>query len=141
MHTTLHALDVAIIALYLGALAAVGIHFSRRQKNLDRFFLARQSMAWLPVGLSLMAALDSAIDYLMQPSATIRYGLILLIGTSSWLFLYPWVSKVTLPFYRRLNYYTAYEYLEPSTCRASRSARQQATGFPCGCSSSAWARS
>jgi SSS family transporter len=112
MHTTLHALDVAIIALYLGALAAVGIHFSRRQKNLDRFFLARQSMAWLPVGLSLMAALDSAIDYLMQPSATIRYGLILLIGTSSWLFLYPWVSKVTLPFYRRLNYYTAYEYLE-----------------------------
>jgi SSS family transporter len=112
MHTTLHAFDVAIIALYLGALAAVGIHFSRRQKNLDRFFLARQSMAWLPVGLSLMAALDSAIDYLMQPSATIRYGLILLIGTSSWLFLYPWVSKVTLPFYRRLNYYTAYEYLE-----------------------------
>jgi SSS family transporter len=112
MHTTLHAFDVAIIALYLGALAAVGIHFSRRQKNLDRFFLARQSMAWLPVGLSLMAALDSAIDYLMQPSATIRYGLILLIGTSSWIFLYPWVSKVTLPFYRRLNYYTAYEYLE-----------------------------
>jgi SSS family transporter len=112
MHTTLHAFDVAIIALYLGALAAVGIHFSRRQKSLDRFFLARQSMAWLPVGLSLMAALDSAIDYLMQPSATIRYGLILLIGTSSWLFLYPWVSKVTLPFYRRLNYYTAYEYLE-----------------------------
>jgi Na+/proline symporter len=49
MHTTLHALDVAIIALYLGALAAVGIHFSRRQKTLDRFFLARQSMAWLPV--------------------------------------------------------------------------------------------
>ncbi len=112
MHTTLHAFDVAIIALYLGALAAVGIYFSRRQKNLDRFFLARQSMAWLPVGLSLMAALDSAIDYLMQPSATIRYGLILLIGTSSWIFLYPWVSKVTLPFYRRLNYYTAYEYLE-----------------------------
>ena len=69
-------------------------------------------MSWLPVGLSLMAALDSAIDYLMQPSATIRYGLILLVGTSSWLLLYPWVSMVTLPFYRRLNYFTAYEYLE-----------------------------
>src|SRR5256885_5502685 len=69
-------------------------------------------MSWLPVGLSLMAALDSAIDYLMQPSATIRYGLILVIGTSSWLLLYPWVTRVTLPFYRRLNVYTAYEYLE-----------------------------
>src|SRR5205085_3400571 len=84
----------------------------RRQKSLDEYFLAKQSMAWLPVGLSLMAALDSAIDYLMQPSATIKYGLFLLVGTSSWFFLYPWVSKVTLPFYRRLNYFTAYEYLE-----------------------------
>ena len=28
-------------------------------------------MAWLPVGLSLMAALNSGIDYLMQPASTI----------------------------------------------------------------------
>ena len=112
IQTSLHPLDVLIIVLYLAMLAGVGVYFSRRQKSLDEYFLAKQSMAWLPVGLSLMAALDSAIDYLMQPSATIKYGLFLLIGTSSWLFLYPWVSKVTLPFYRRLNYFTAYEYLE-----------------------------
>src|SRR5947207_12656810 len=110
--TSIHLIDVMIVVVYLTALAAVGVYFSRRQLNLDEFFLARQSMAWLPVGLSLMAALDSAIDYLMQPSATIRYGLILLVGTTSWLLLYPWVARVTLPFYRRLNYYTAYEYLE-----------------------------
>jgi SSS family transporter len=112
MHTAIHTIDVIIIVVYLAGLAGIGLYFSRRQTNLDEFFLARQSMAWLPVGLSLMAALDSAIDYLMQPSSTIRYGLILLIGTSSWFFLYPWVSMVTLPFYRRLNYFTAYEYLE-----------------------------
>src|SRR5882672_5567107 len=112
MQTAFSSLDAAIIVVYLAVLTGVGVHFSRRQKSLDEFFLARQSMTWLPVGLSLMAALDSAIDYLMQPSSTIKYGLILLIGTSSWLFLYPWVSKVTLPFYRRLNYFTAYEYLE-----------------------------
>ena len=106
------SLDAAIIVAYLAVLTGVGVYFSRRQRSLDEYFLARQSMTWLPVGLSLMAALDSAIDYLMQPSSTIKYGLILLIGTSSWLFLYPWVAHVTLPFYRRLNYYTAYEYLE-----------------------------
>src|SRR6185436_12746141 len=93
-------------------MAAVGVYFSRRQTSLAEFFVARQSMSWLPVGLSLMAALNSGIDYLMQPSATIRYGVVLLAGTSSWLFLYPWVAYVTLPFYRRLNLYTAYEYLE-----------------------------
>src|SRR6266849_1361055 len=112
MQAFLHPLDVAIIVLYLATMAGVGVYFARRQTNLDEFFLARQSMAWLPVGLSLMAALNSGIDYLMQPSSTIRYGLILLVGTSSWLFLYPWVSRVTLPFYRRLNTYTAYEFLE-----------------------------
>jgi SSS family transporter len=112
MHTAIHTIDVLIIVVYLAALAGNGWYFSRRQTNLEQFFLARQSMGWLPVGLSLMAALDSAIDYLMQPSSTIKYGLILLIGTTSWFFLYPWVSVVTLPFYRRLNYFTAYEYLE-----------------------------
>jgi SSS family transporter len=112
MQTAFSALDAAIIVAYLAVLTGVGVYFSRRQQNLDQYFLARQSMTWLPVGLSLMAALDSAIDYLMQPSSTIKYGLILLIGTSSWLFLYPWVAHVTLPFYRGLNYYTAYEYLE-----------------------------
>src|SRR5882672_12970544 len=112
MNTAVHLLDFAIIGVYLSMLTAVGVYFSRRQQTLDEYFLARQSMTWLPVGLSLMAALDSAIDYLMQPSSTIKYGLILLVGTSSWLFLYPWVARVTLPFYRRLNYFTAYEYLE-----------------------------
>src|SRR5216683_4676667 len=108
----LHAIDVVIVVTYLAALGGVGLFFSRRQRNLDDYFRARQSMTWLPVGLSLMAALDSAIDYLMQPSSTIRYGLILLFGTTSWLMLYPWVARVTLPFYRRLNYFTAYEFLE-----------------------------
>ena len=112
MQTVFSALDAAIIVVYLAVLTGVGVYFSRRQRSLDEFFLARQSMTWLPVGLSLMAALDSAIDYLMQPSSTIKYGLVLLAGTSSWLLLYPWVAHVTLPFYRRLNYYTAYEYLE-----------------------------
>jgi SSS family transporter len=112
MNTAIHLLDAGIIVVYLVALAGVGVYFSRRQSSLETFFLARQSMTWLPVGLSLMAALDSAIDYLMQPSATIKYGLVLLVGTTSWLLLYPWVAIVTLPFYRRLNLYTAYEYLE-----------------------------
>src|SRR5882672_2439021 len=112
MNTSIHAIDAAILVAYLIMLTGVGVYFSRRQTNLDEFFRARQSMTWLPVGLSLMAALDSAIDYLMQPSSTIRFGLILLVGTSSWLLLYPWVARVTLPFYRRLNLYTTYEYLE-----------------------------
>jgi SSS family transporter len=107
-----HVVDILVVFAYLLALGAVGAYFSRRQQSLDGYLSAHRSMAWLPVGLSLMAALNSGIDYLTQPSATIRYGLVLIVGTLSWIPLYFWVSRVAFPFYHRLDYYTAYEYLE-----------------------------
>jgi SSS family transporter len=105
-------LDALILAVYLPTLAGVGVYFSRRQRKLEDFFLARRGIAWLPVGLSLMAALNSGIDYLMQPSAIIKFGLMLLVVNLSWLLLYPYVFFITLPLFRRLGVYTAYEYLE-----------------------------
>lgn len=112
MQSSFHAVDWVIVAVYLVAMALVGIYFSRKQTSLDQYLRAGRSMGWLPVGLSLMAALNSGMDYLMQPSATIRYGLVLVVGITSWLALYPWVARVAFPFYRRLNFYSVYEYLE-----------------------------
>lgn len=112
MQSSFHVIDWAIVAVYLLAMALVGIYFARQQTSLDQYLRAGRSMGWLPVGLSLMAALNSGMDYLMQPSATIRYGVVLVVGISSWLFLYPWVAKVAFPFYHRLNFYSVYEYLE-----------------------------
>ena len=93
-------------------MTGMGLYFSRRQTSLDRYLLAEKNMGWLPVGLSLMAALNSGMDYLMQPSSTIRYGIVLTLGVLSWIALYPWVARVVFPFYRRLDFYTVYEYLE-----------------------------
>jgi solute:Na+ symporter, SSS family len=112
MQSSFHVIDWVIVGAYLAAMALVGIYFSRKQTSLDQYLRAEQSMGWLPVGLSLMAALNSGMDYLMQPSATIRYGLVLAVGIASWLALYPWVARVAFPFYHRLNFYTVYEYLE-----------------------------
>ena len=112
MQSSFHFIDWVIVAAYLVAMALVGVYFSRKQTTLDTYLRAEQSMGWLPVGLSLMAALNSGMDYLMQPSATIKYGLVLAVGITSWLMLYPWVAHVAFPFYHRLNYFTVYEYLE-----------------------------
>jgi SSS family transporter len=109
---TLSALDLFIIIGYLLLLAAIGTIFSRRQKSLETFLIGGRRMSWLPVGLSLMAALNSGIDYLTPPSATIQYGLVLALGTLSWLAIYPWVAIVVFPFFRRLHVYSIYEYLE-----------------------------
>src|SRR4026208_647364 len=112
MQSSFHVIDWVIVAVYLVAMALVGIYFSRKQTSLDQYLRAERNMGWLPVGLSLMAALNSGMDYLMQPSATIKYGLVLVLGILSWIALYPWVAKVAFPFYHRLNFYAAYEYLE-----------------------------
>ena len=109
---TLTTLDLLIIIGYLLVLAGIGSIFSRRQSSLETFLIGGGRMSWLPVGLSLMAALNSGIDYLTQPSATIQYGLVLALGTLSWLAIYPWVSFVVFPFFRRLHVYSIYEYLE-----------------------------
>ena len=108
----IRTIDVAIVIGYLIALAAIGAVFARRQKSLDTFLVAGRRMPWLPVGLSLMAALNSGIDYLTQPSATIQYGLVFVVGVVSWLVLYPWIAIVVFPFYHRLSFYSVYEYLE-----------------------------
>jgi Na+/proline symporter len=105
-------IDVAIIVGYLAMLVAIGVYFSRRQKGIESFFLAGRRMGWLPIGLSLMAALNSGIDYVAGPSTIFKFGLIFTAGALSWVFLYPWVAYVSLPFYRRLQTVSAYEYLE-----------------------------
>jgi Na+/proline symporter len=104
--------DWIVVIAYLAAMAALGFYFSRRQSSLDRYLLAERNMGWLPVGLSLMAALNSGMDYLMQPSSTIRYGIVLTMGVLSWVVLYPWIARVVFPFYNRLDFYTVYEFLE-----------------------------
>ncbi len=107
-----HWLDWTVIGAYLLVLTMVGLYHSRKSRDLHEYFLAGRSMSWVPVGLSLMAALNSGMDYLMQPSGMIKYGAVCLVIALTWVFLYPYVFHVTLPMYRRLEGFSAYEYLE-----------------------------
>ena len=108
----LHWIDILVIVGYLLTLVAVGIYHSRRQKNLQEFFLAGSDIRWLVLGLSLMAAMNSGLDYLMQPGAMIKFGVYTIVGSLTWLVLIPWACCVTMPMYRRLGVISAYEYLE-----------------------------
>src|SRR5512139_3832678 len=82
-------LDYVLVVGYLLTIAAIGSSFYKRKSTAKDYFLGGRSMSWLPVGISLVAADLSAIT---------------LMG--------PIVIKVFVPFYSRLNLYTAYEYLE-----------------------------
>ncbi|RKX32510.1 MAG: hypothetical protein DRP71_11915 [Verrucomicrobia bacterium] len=107
-----HWVDALIVLVYLGVLSSIGFAFSRRQKSLDDFIRGGQKLGWVTVGVSLMAALNSGLDYVQAPAVVFGIGIVFIMSFLSWIPLYPWVSRVTLPFYRRLKVYSAYEYLE-----------------------------
>lgn len=105
-------LDWLILLAYLGSLTAIGFYFSRRQSSLGEFLKGGRSVGWLAVGVSLMAALNSGMDYIQTPAVVYAFGMVYVALVLTWIPLYPWVTRVTIPFYRRLNVTSAYEYLE-----------------------------
>lgn len=109
---SLSALDNIVLVLYLALLVGVGLYFTRQQKGLKSYLLADQNIHWIIVGISVLAALFSGITYLGAPAEAFFYDLVYLWVIASFLFATPITTLVFLPFFRSLNLYTAYEYLE-----------------------------
>ncbi|MBP8130893.1 MAG: hypothetical protein KA184_15050 [Candidatus Hydrogenedentes bacterium] len=70
----LHWLDGCVLLLSLALLAGISIYHTRRQQRLKDRFPACRSTRWLPVGASLMAALNSGMDYIMQSAGMTKFG-------------------------------------------------------------------
>jgi solute:Na+ symporter, SSS family len=112
LSASMHAIDWALLTIYLASLMAIGIYFSRRQSSVETFLQGDARIGWMAVGLSLMAALNSGMDYIQTPAIVYVFGTVYVALILTWIPLYPWVAWVTVPFYRRLNVVSAYEYLE-----------------------------
>ena len=108
----LHPVDWAVLCVYLLAMVAIGASFYKGQKSTKDFFLAGRSMSWLPVGLSVVATLFSAISYMAIPSAVQKHGLIISTGAFMVFLCIPVVTRIFMPFYSHMQVYSAYEYLE-----------------------------
>ena len=100
---TLHPVDIAIVVAYMVVLVLVGIYHSGKQDSLLDFFMAHRGMTWIPVGISLMAALNSGL--------VVRLGWLNVVFNGSWLIIYPYMFFIVIPMFRRLNSMSAYEYL------------------------------
>ena len=105
-------LDIIVGAGYLIGIVGLGAYFYRSQHSTKDFFLAGRSMSWLPIGFSMVATLTSGAGFIAQPAAAVKYGLIYLWVLMAIPLCFPVVTWVFIPFYRRLQVYTTYEYLE-----------------------------
>lgn len=106
------ALDYILVVGYLLMIAAIGSSFYRRKSTARDYFLGGRSMSWLPVGISLVAADLSAITVMGVPAWGFKHNIELAVLCLGYPLMAPFVIKIFVPFYSRLNLYTAYEYLE-----------------------------
>src|SRR3954465_15841445 len=101
-----------VLAGYIAATLAIGLSFTRRQKNLAGYFLAERTAPWWAVGMSFLACDFSAISYLGGPSWTYYHDMRYAMAT----LLYPLVAVLVavlfIPFLARLKVFKIYEYLE-----------------------------
>ena len=104
--------NYAVVGIYLAVLVAMGLYFAKREKTTDDFFLASRRIPWWAAGLSIFGTQLSAITYLAMPARAYATDWALLILNIGIFAIAPFVIYLYLPFFRRLNITTAYEYLE-----------------------------
>ncbi|XP_060555216.1 sodium-coupled monocarboxylate transporter 1-like [Ruditapes philippinarum] len=110
-----HWADYLIFVLVLVISTAIGIFFAwrdRKKQNASDFLLGGRKMGILPVSLSLMATLLSAVMVLGVPAEVYYNGAIYWLILFSNLLVYPVAAHMFLPVYHNLGITSAYEYLE-----------------------------
>jgi solute:Na+ symporter, SSS family len=106
-----NAADWVVLLGTIVGIAAYGSWRTRHVRSLNTYLRGSASTSWRTIGLSVMATQASAITYLSIPGQGFESG----IGFVQNYFGLPLaliiVCAVFLPMYRRLNVYTAYEFL------------------------------
>ena len=105
-------LDLGVLVVYLLSLVAVGIYFARGEQTTGKFFLGGQQIPFWAAGLSLLATQVSSIGFMAIPAKAYATNWVYFTGVLMWFVAVPVVIWAFIPFYRRLNVTSAYEYLE-----------------------------
>ena len=104
-------LDFMVLVVSMVGIAAYGVWQGRGRLGLSRYLKGDRRTGWATIGLSVMATQASAVTFLSMPGQGYQDGLGFVqnyFGAPLALIL---IAAVFLPMYRRLNVYTAYEYL------------------------------
>lgn len=104
--------NYAVLIGYLASLVAIGVHFARRESGTADFFLAGGRIPWWAAGISIYATQLSAITFVSLPAVAYATNWKVYPAQITILLMAPIVVMFYLPFFRRLNVTTAYEYLE-----------------------------
>jgi cyclically-permuted mutarotase family protein len=105
-------LNIVVIILYFALLVFMGWYFSKRQKSSTDYFKAGGRIPWWAVGLSIFGTALSAITFMAIPAKAYATDWSYMLMNAGIILVAPLIIFLFIPFYRRLNITTAYEYLE-----------------------------
>lgn len=105
-------LNYSIVGIYLLLLIGMGIFFSRRESTTDDYFKAGGRIPWWAAGISIFGTQLSAITFMAIPAKTYATDWTYFMLNMTIVMVAPIIVFMFLPFFRRLNVTTAYEYLE-----------------------------
>jgi len=104
--------NYTILIVYLISLVGLGLYFWKREKSTDDFFKASGRIPWWASGLSIFGTQLSAITFMAIPAKTFASDWRYFMLNMTIVVVAPLIIYLFLPFFRRLNITTAYEYLE-----------------------------
>ena len=108
----LSQLDISVIGIYFAILAWMGFFFSKRQKNTEDYFKGGGRVPWWAAGISVFGTALSAITFMAIPAKTFATDWSYFMLNMTIFMAAPIIVFLFIPYYRKLNVTTAYEYLE-----------------------------
>lgn len=105
-------INMAVLIVYLLGTLAVGAFFAFRNRTTDDFFRGGKNVPWWAAGCSIFATMLSSITYMAVPSKAFAQDWVYAFGNLMILAVAPIAIYVALPFFRRIDATSAYEYLE-----------------------------
>ncbi|MEM9645665.1 MAG: sodium:solute symporter, partial [Planctomycetota bacterium] len=106
------AINYFVLFGYLFSMVGVGLFFAKKNKNTDDYFRAGKHIPWWAAGCSIFATMLSSLTFTGIPSKAFAQDWVYAVGN----LMIPVVAViavfVAMPFFRRIDATSAYEYLE-----------------------------
>lgn len=107
----LHWLDLLVIALYFAVTLTVGLWFSRRNRDTERYYLGGRNFPGWAVGLSFIGATISSVTFIAYPADSFKTAWVRLLPNLAFPFVVLVAAWVFVPFFRGGKVKSAYHYL------------------------------
>ncbi len=104
--------DYLVVLSYLVLTIIIGLKFSGKQVSTSQYFKGGGNVPTWAVGLSIIGAQLSAITFMSTPAKAYATNWNYFFLIVSVVFILPLVNRCFIPFYRKLNVTSAYEYLD-----------------------------